>query len=140
MLDPEFHEHDASSNEEVTSGFINIVEKIVILKAVRDNLPAYFWKLKARCVALGDDPPKLATYEAFPTYPTVKDSVVSTFCQAPQAVDSQLIQYRGKKGVFSRDWVMASARTMPAYLWWDANGASCVELQYVIAESFVLFY
>ena len=26
---------------------------------------------------------------------------------------------------------MASAEKMPAYLWWDANGASCPELQYV---------
>ena len=128
MLDPEFHEHDASSNEEVTSGFMNVVEKIAILKAVRDNLPDYIWKWKARLVALGDDPNKLATYEAFPKYPTVKDTEVTTFCQA---VDSQLTLYRAKRGVFSRDWVMASARTMPAYLWWDANGASCFELQYV---------
>ena len=32
-------------------------------------------------------------------------------------------------GMFARSWVMASAEQQPAYLWWDANGASCPELQ-----------
>ena len=36
-----------------------------------------------------------------------------------------------KKGVFARAWVMDGARNQPAYMWWDANGASCPELQYV---------
>lgn len=53
---------------------------------------------------------------------------MSDFCQA---VNSQLSLYRAKKGVFARDWVMQSARTQPAYMWWDANGSSCTELQYV---------
>ena len=37
-----------------------------------------------------------------------------------------------KKGVFARAWVMDGARNQPAYMWWDANGASCPELQYVV--------
>ena len=32
-----------------------------------------------------------------------------------------------EKGVFARAWVMDGARNQPAYMWWDANGASCPE-------------
>ena len=39
--------------------------------------------------------------------------------------------YRGKKGCFARDWVIGSARGMPAYLWWDQYGSSVPELQAV---------
>jgi hypothetical protein len=126
VLDPEFHEHDTSANEEVMMGFLNTVEKIGILKKVRESCYADAWK--ARRAAIGDDPSKLKSYDAYPTYPTVKDKDVAAFCKAASA---QLTIYRSKKGIFSRQWVMEAARESPAYLWWDANGASCAELQYV---------
>ena len=66
VLDPEFHEHDVSSNAEVTNGFMNIVEKIGILKSVRADVPKYQELWKARRAALGDDPSKLTSYESYP--------------------------------------------------------------------------
>ena len=128
MLDPEFHGHDISSNAEVADGFMNVVEKIGILKSVRADVPKYLELWKTRRAALGDDPSKLTSYGCYPTYPTAKAKEVATFCQK---VNSQVSLYRGKKGTFSREWVMEAARAQPAYLWWDANGASCAELQYV---------
>ena len=57
---------------------------------------------------------------------------VGQFCEK---VNAQLTLYRTKKGTFAREWVMASAEKMPAYLWWDANGASCPELAAVRGAS-----
>ena len=128
VLDPEFHEHDTSANEEVTTGFMNIVEKIGILKVVREKLETFDKAFKARYDFLGDDPSKLASFDAFPTYPTSETDTVQAFCVK---VSSQLALYRGKKGIFGRTWVMQGARNIPAYLWWDSNGSSCVDLQYV---------
>eukprot|EP00966_Prymnesium_polylepis_P179620 4158961-Prymnesium_polylepis.1 len=129
VLDPEFQDHDVTSNVEVMDGFMKVVEKIGILKVVRAQLDSYFvdaWK--ARRAALGEDPFKLTGYDAFPHYPDAKDAEVGAFCQA---VNAQLSLYRSKKGTFGREWIMKSARDMPSYLWWDANGASAADLQYV---------
>jgi hypothetical protein len=100
VLDPEFHDHDTASNEEVTNGFMNVVEKIGILKKVREQSDSFSDAWKARRAAIGDDPSKLTSYDAFPTYPTAADKDVSAFCQAASA---QLVLYRGKKGIFARD-------------------------------------
>jgi hypothetical protein len=128
-LDPEFHEHDISSNAEVSSGFVNVVEKIGILKSVRGNLTKYVALWKARRGFLGDDPSKLASYESFPTYPTVKAKGVSAFCQT---VNSQVTLYRGKTGVFAEGWVTgggARAACVPV-----VGRQRCAELQYVVAR------
>jgi len=128
VLDPEFHEHGQSENEEVSSGFFNVVEKIGILQQVRNDVSTYEPLWKARLEFVKDDPDKLASYDKFPTYPSAADPKVGQFCEK---VNAQLTLYRTKKGTFARAWIMASAEQMPAYLWWDANGASCPELQYV---------
>ena len=49
-------------------------------------------------------------------------------------VNTQLALYRGKKGIFSREWIFDAAEGMPAYLWWDQYGASVPDLQ-AIARS-----
>ena len=46
-------------------------------------------------------------------------------------VNAQLAIYRGKKGIFGREWIFDAAEQMPAYLWWDSYGGSVPELQYV---------
>ncbi|KAL1503736.1 hypothetical protein AB1Y20_012207 [Prymnesium parvum] len=130
-LDPEFIDHSQESNEEVVAGFMNVAEKIGILREVRRQLrerDEYAKQFKKRAEAIGDDPTKLSTYDAYPTYPSTADEAVSSFCAK---VNMQLALYRTKKGIFARQWVVDSATTQPAYMWWDANGASCVELQYM---------
>ena len=68
------------------------------------------------------------TVHHYPQYPNITDADVKAFCTT---VNQQLAQYRSKKGMFARSWVMDSAEHQPAYEWWDANGASCPELQYM---------
>ena len=46
-------------------------------------------------------------------------------------MNAQLAIYRGKKGIFAREWIFDAAEQMPAYLWWDSYGGSVPELQYV---------
>lgn len=46
-------------------------------------------------------------------------------------VSAELALYKGKKGIFAREWVVESAASMPAYLWWDSHGASVPHLQTV---------
>jgi hypothetical protein len=128
VLDPEFHEHKQSENEEVTEGFFNVVERIAILHQVRQGLTVYESQWKARVAFIDNEPANLASYDKFPTYPSANEPKVSEFCQK---VNAQITLYRTKKGTFARSWVMASAEKDPAYLWWDANGSSCPELQYV---------
>lgn len=128
VLDPEFIDHEQSANTEVTEGFMTTVEKIGILRNVRGRIDHFRQLWKERRLAIGDDPSMLASYDKFPVYPTAKDPAVKTFCST---VNQQLTLYRSKKGMFAREWVMDNARDMPAYLWWDANGASCPELQYI---------
>lgn len=126
VLDPEFIDHAQCSNEEVTQGFHATIEKIAILLEVRKEDYTEAWKKRA--TFLGDDPSKLTSWEQFPSYPTTTDRKVNDFCKN---VNRQLTLYRTKKGVFARDWVLQSAQDDPAYLWWDANGASTPELQTV---------
>ena len=126
VLDPEFIDHEQADNIEVTDGFMNVVEKIGILREVRSGDYAAAWK--ARAAAIDADPSKLTTKDSYPNYPTAEDANVASFCQL---VNQQLTLYRMKKGLFARSWVMTSARDQPAYMWWDANGASCPELQYM---------
>ena len=128
VLDPEFVDHDQSSNTEVVEGFMTTVEKIGILRIVREQIDSFRAAWKARSVTIGDNPAMLTSYADFPTYPTAKDKDVKAFCAA---ANQQLTLYRDKKGIFARDWVMESAQKTPAYMWWDQNGASCPELQYV---------
>ena len=66
------------------------------------------------------------TMQNFPAYP---DSDSLSVKQFAVKVNAQLAMYRGKKGTFSRAWVMEAAKEMPAYLWWDMYGSSCPELQ-----------
>ena len=127
-LDPEFISHDSSSNTEVVTGFMNVAEKIGILRIIRAEVDKWSPLWEARLAFLGDDPSRLKSYEAYPTYPTIDDSGVSAFCQK---VNEQLTIYRGRKGTFARKWVMDSAAQQPAYLWWDANGATVPELQFM---------
>lgn len=72
------------------------------------------------------DKAKQQTSEHYPQYPNSKDLKVKKFCAA---ANSQLAIYGGKKGIFSREWILEAAQSMPAYLWWDQNGASVPELQ-----------
>lgn len=132
MLDPEFAAHDHETNEEAIEGFMNVVERIAILNEVRKQHAAgetYADAWKKRVDAIGNDPSKLADWDSFPKYPTFSNSAsVKEFCSAANA---QVTMYRSRKGVFARTWVFDSAESQPAYLWWDANGASCPELQCV---------
>ena len=117
------------NNSEVSEGFFTTVEKLAILlkvrsMAVKDRQIHANWQ--ARREAIDIDPNAQATYLNFPTYPTVNDVDVKKFCQT---VNAQLSVYRGKKGVYSRSWIMDAAATMPGYLWWDQNGGSTPELQ-----------
>ena len=128
VVDPEFHEHAQSENEEVTEGFNNVVERIAILHEVRKDLAIFEPQWKARVDFINNNPANLASYDKFPSYPSTEDPKVGEFCQK---VSAQLTLYRAKKGTFARTWVMAGAEKTPAYLWWDANGSSCPELQYV---------
>jgi hypothetical protein len=127
-LDPEFHSHDQSSNSEVTDGFHNTVEKIGILREVRQQLDSYSPKWAERLEFIGSDPARLTQYDKWPGYPDSSNAAVGVFCEN---VNAQLALYRAKKGTFARAWVMNSAEKHPAYFWWDSNGASCPDLQYV---------
>ena len=83
---------------------------------------------KKRAAAIENDPLEQQKWIDFPNYPTSASASVKTYCST---VNGQLAMYRGKKGIFAREWVMDSAVTMPAYQWWDQNGASVPELQAV---------
>ena len=73
------------------------------------------------------DPATQTSLTFYPDYPNREDEDVVEYCSR---VNSQLAVYKGKRrGIFGRKFVMDSARTMPAHLWWDQNGASVPELQ-----------
>ena len=126
VVDPEYHEHDQATNEEIMQGFLDTVERISILLAVRRRQKDYEEAWAKRKELIANDPKKFKVYDHYPKYPTVADKEVQEFAIA---VNAQLVLYRGKKGMFARDWVMKSAETMPAHLWWDQYGASTPELQ-----------
>ena len=130
-LDPEYVSHDHASNEEVTTGLLNVVEKFGIMFEVRaqnkkDGRYTEMWKKRAKLIAA--DPRKQQTLEHYPKYPTAADANVKAFCTR---VNIQLALYRGKKGIFSREWVFDAAEGMPAYMWWDQYGGSVPDLQAV---------
>lgn len=130
-LDPEFIEHQQESNEEVMEGFMNVAEKIGILREVRSKMKEsdyYTVQWMKRVEAIGNNPSMIKKNDEYPNYPTSKDAAVADFCST---VNMQLTLYRSKKGTFARPWVIDSAEKQPAYMWWDANGASCTELQYM---------
>lgn len=155
VVDPEFAEHDQSTNEEVMAGFMNTVEKIGILLEVRKQEEKYTEQWKKRRDLIHSDPKKQVclnclnqtavelvlmcdlsrvcsivcsqkSFDHYPKYPGVESKPVKEFAVK---VNAQLSLYKNKKGVFSRSWVFDAAAEMPAYLWWDANGASTPELQ-----------
>ena len=95
-----------------------------------DRTLAQRWEMRASMIAA--DPLTQKTMTAFPTYPDSDDQDVKDFCAA---VNSQLTIFRGRKGIFARSWIFASARDMPAHLWWDQNGGSVPELQAPHANS-----
>lgn len=132
VLDPEFHSHEQSKNEEVMEGFLDVVEKLSILVKVRQlhatDPKKYQVQWEKRSCLIVADPIKQQTYEDYPLYPTCEDPEVKEFLKA---VNAQLIMYKTKKGIFARSWVLEAAETMPAYLWWQQYGASTPELQTV---------
>ena len=130
VLDPEFVEHDQASIEEVMEGFGETLGKIGALLKIRKlqgENGAYTETWKERCKAIGKDRTK--TLKNYPDYPTAKtDEEVRNFCANASA---QLSMFRGKKGSFAWPWAFAAAKTMPAYMWWDAHGSTVPELQIV---------
>ena len=84
------------------------------------------WKLRRE--AISSDKMAQHTWDNYPKYPNSNTTAVKEFCGK---VSAQYTLYKGKKGIFGRAWVMEGAAKMPAYLWWDAHGASVPELQQV---------
>lgn len=82
------------------------------------------WKKRRELIV--NDPKKQLTYEHYPSYPDKGNSHVKDFCSK---VNKQLALYRGKKGMFAREYILESAEDMPAYQWWDQHGASMPELK-----------
>ena len=110
-------------------GFFQTLERAAILFKVRrmeeaDPSMAKLWAKRKSMIE--NDPLKQKTLDNFPSYPTSDDEEVKEFCAAANA---QLALYKGRKGIFARQWIMDSARDMPAHLWWDQNGCSVPELQ-----------
>ena len=129
VLDPEFIDHDQASSEEVMKGFVETLEKIAILLKVRkmeEEGKAFKDIWAQRATAIAADPTKLL--QDYPAYPTPSDADVKQFCSAAHG---QLSQYRGKKGLFGRPWLLESAKNLPAYMWWDQSGSCVPELQIV---------
>ena len=130
VVDPEFVDHEQASNEEVMQGFMQTLEKVAILLAIRkrqSDTGEYTNIWKERCAAIKADPTK--QLKNFPIYPMSKtDDEVASFCAK---ATMQLSLYRGKKGTFAWPWVFKSAQDMPAYMWWDQHGSSVPELQAV---------
>lgn len=127
VCDPEFIEHDQSSQSEVQEGLMETMERIAILLKVRnlagkDDTLTKQWA--ARRQAINADATAQGTWDNFPSYPDEKDRDVMEFCKL---VTAQLTMYRAKKGIFARSWVIDAARDMPAYLWWDQHGSSVPE-------------
>ena len=82
-----------------------------------------YYLTRGRCACLPsiqENPLRLMTYDAYPSYPSINDPEVASFCQK---VNAQLIPYRTRKGIFARDWEMMSEPSQPENIWQDANGA-----------------
>lgn len=126
VLDPEFINHKQNADADIMSGFMDTVEKIAILAAVRKDARTYDESWKARAAMIAANHNSQQTWTNYPKYATASSKDVKDFCTA---VNTQLALYRGKKGVFAREWVIEAAEKMPAYLWWEQFGASTPELQ-----------
>lgn len=130
VLDPEFINHDHSSNEEVVEGFYETLEKIAILLKVKimhyedPNCFTQLWLARSAAIVADKIPQK--SDDNLPSYPDKDDEDVKEFCAS---VNAQLALYKKRCGIFARTWILDSAKTMPAYLWWDQNGGSTPELQ-----------
>lgn len=81
LLDPEYVEMAQNTNEEVMTGFYQLVEQM---------------------------------------FSTAEERV---------SIASQLSQFRSGHGIFGTETAKASARSLPAYQWWQNFGASVPELQ-----------
>ncbi|KAL1515454.1 hypothetical protein AB1Y20_002079 [Prymnesium parvum] len=66
VLDPEFQSHQQSSNAEVMEGFMNTVEKIGILLAVRQGDFKQAWQDRVKF--LGDDPQNISKWDSYPSF------------------------------------------------------------------------
>ena len=126
VVDPEFHAHKQESNEEVMTHFMETLEKIAILVAVRSSSDKLTQAWQQRRELIAADKTAWKVYTHYPTYPTPSTPVVKTFCAT---VCAQLNLYRSRKGLFARDWIFEAAEKMPAHEWWDSYGASVPELQ-----------
>lgn len=119
VLDPEFVDHDQASNEEVMLDFLDATEKIGMLMAVKEDVANGKYKLAKDNLERGSD--------GKPTcFPTVRDPRVQQFCTK---VNAQLSLYRGKKGIFDREYVFAASAGMPSHLWWEQYGCTVPQLQ-----------
>lgn len=108
-LDPEYIDHDHAGNKEVTEGLLNTVEKMGILfvtRQLQEKDGRFADARAARAELIEGDKNKQKTLEHYPKYPTRSDPKVKEFCTK---VNAQLALYRGKKGIFSREWVFDSA-------------------------------
>ena len=90
VLDPEFIEHEQSSNVEVMEGFFATTEKIAILLKVRAEADKYKESWLKRKVAIEADPKAQKSWTDYPAYPTAKDADVKEFCKKASAQLSSL--------------------------------------------------
>lgn len=59
-------DHDQASNEEVMSGFLNVVEKIGIMRQARQDEGHYTEMWASRRALIAEDPLKQMTYHSIP--------------------------------------------------------------------------
>jgi hypothetical protein len=126
MLDPEFMDHNQTSNEEVMSGFLNTADRIGILVEVRKKKAEYMPLWEKRRNLISSDPKKMDTYTFYPEFSQTDNASVQDFVVK---INSQLALYKNKKGITGRPGMLLSVKSMPAYLWWDQNGSTFKELQ-----------
>lgn len=95
--------------------FMDATEKIGILLATRADVAKGVYKLKP---TQGAD---TRGNGRVPKFPTVKDPRVKEICRR---VNEQLPIYRGRKGIFAREYLIDAAEKMPSHLWWEQYGSS----------------
>lgn len=135
MLDPEFFDHDFTSEPEIMEGFFETVQKIAFVQVIRSTLTAEGstlteeMKMRAEFIS-ANRYENVAKYDHYPDiFGKIDDCPqVDQFCKK---VVAQVQMYRDKKGVFGRQWCFNSASEMPAYQWWDTFGSTVPELQIV---------
>lgn len=119
-LDPEFLEHDM--NEETQLGLITVTERLCMRDCMREMQSTEASRAKA----------KLITVDS----PEVQRRVSDTM--------QQLSAYQARDGIFSKEFVLNSAKTMAPSVWWSTFGmhaslmrslACCVLAQPVCASA-----